>query len=215
MDKVRIYRLSERSITVSWEPGIRPDIHHQVMQLDKRITADSFPGWIENVPAYHTLTVYFDPLKCSPDQEKCLHTLISTETLSGPLTGRTIRVPVVYHKTVAPDLELAAEKLGISIDQLIALHTSRRYHVYMLGFMAGFPYLGELPEELNLPRKSVPAAKVAAGTVAIAGRQTGIYPFDSPGGWYAIGKTSISLFDHGKAYFEPGDEVEFYQVNQF
>jgi inhibitor of KinA len=116
---------------------------------------------------------------------------------------------------VAPDLELAAEKLGISIDQLIALHTSRRYHVYMLGFMPGFPYLGELPEQLNLPRKSVPAAKVAAGTVAIAGRQTGIYPFDSPGGWYAIGKTSISLFDHGKAYFEPGDKVEFYQVNQF
>lgn len=214
MGKVRIYRLSERSITVSLEPGISPETHNKVLQLDKCITAGSFPGWIENVPAYHTLTVYFDPLECSPDPEKYLHTLISTETPPRPLKGRTLRVPVVYHKTVAPDLELAAQKLGISIDQLIGMHTSHRYHVYMLGFIPGFPYMGELPEQLYLPRKSVPAAKVAAGTVAIAGRQTGIYPFDSPGGWYAIGKTSISLFEHGKAYFEPGDEVEFYQVNQ-
>jgi inhibitor of KinA len=121
-------------------------------------------------------------------------------------------VPVIYNEAVAPDLGIAAEKLGLTVPELIRLHTSQLYHVYMLGFMPGFPYMGELPEPLRLPRKAVPTARVAAGTVAIAGHQTGIYPYDSPGGWYAIGKTAISLFDQGKAYFEPGDEVEFYQV---
>lgn len=207
-------RLSERSITICWEPGISEEIHEKVLQLDKRITADSFPGWIENVPAYHTLTVYFDPLDAPADPQQWLQAKMPDDISTDHVKGRILRIPVVYNHEVAPDLALAAEKLGLSIDQLISLHTGHRYHVYMLGFMPGFPYMGTLPEQLRLPRKSVPAARVAAGTVAIAGQQTGIYPFDSPGGWYAIGKTSIPLFDHGKAYFEPGDEVEFYPVNQ-
>lgn len=213
MGKVRIYRLSERAITVSWEPAISPAIHSQVLQHDKLINADSFPGWIENVPAYHTLTVYFDPLRSLANPEHFLQNMITVGVEAIPLHGRTIRVPVTYDPEATPDLTLAAEKLDMTIEQLIGLHTSQKYHVYMLGFMPGFPYMGELPERLRLPRKSVPAARVAAGTVAIAGNQTGIYPFDSPGGWYGIGKTPITLFDHGKAYFEPGDEVEFYQVN--
>jgi inhibitor of KinA len=210
MGKVRIYRLSERSITISWEPVISPEVHAHVLQLDRLITAASFPGWIENVPAYHTLTVYFDPVDGPADPQQWLQDNMPTDFLK----SRVLRVPVVYNHEVAPDLTMAAEKLGLSVDQLVNLHTGRRYHVYMLGFMPGFPYMGTLHEQLRLPRKSVPAARVAAGAVAIAGQQTGIYPFDSPGGWYAIGKTSIPLFDQGKAYFEPGDEVEFYPVNQ-
>jgi inhibitor of KinA len=96
----------------------------------------------------------------------------------------------------------------MEIDQLVRLHTSKTYRVYMIGFMPGFPYMGELPSLLEIPRKAEPT-RMMAGTVAIAGRQTGIYPFDSPGGWYGIGKTTIPLFKDGKAYFEPGDEVQF------
>jgi KipI family sensor histidine kinase inhibitor len=212
MGKLQMYRLSERSVTVSWEPVISPEIHQQVLQADKQVHAGSFPGWIENVPAYHTLTVYFDPQGCPPDPGRYLLELISAAGPSGLSKGRALRVPVIYNEAVAPDLGIAAEKLGLTVPELIRLHTSQLYHVYMLGFMPGFPYMGELPEPLRLPRKAVPTARVAAGTVAIAGHQTGIYPYDSPGGWYAIGKTAISLFDQGKAYFEPGDEVEFYQV---
>ncbi len=214
MGKLQVYRLSERSITVSWDPVISPEIHRQVLEADKRVHAGSFPGWVENVPAYHTLTVYFDPQDGPLDPEGCLLELIQIAGPSGLVKGRIVRVPVIYNEEVAPDLAIAAEKLGLSVRELISLHTSQTYHVYMLGFMPGFPYMGKLPAQLHLPRKSVPAARVAAGTVAIAGLQTGIYPYDSPGGWYAIGKTPISLFDRGKSYFEPGDEVEFYQVNQ-
>jgi KipI family sensor histidine kinase inhibitor len=192
---------------------ISPAIHAQVLQHDKQINAESFPGWIENVPAYHSLTVYFDPLKSPADPAHFLQNLITASVQHVPVPGRTIRVPVRYDPELAPDLAIVAKKLDMTIDELIDLHTSQHYHVYMLGFMPGFPYMGELPEKLRLPRKSVPAARVVAGTVAIAGNQTGIYPFDSPGGWYAIGKTPIALFEHGKAYFEPGDEVEFYRVN--
>lgn len=213
MGKVRIYRSSERSITACWEAVISQEIHAQVLQLDKRTNGASFPGWIENVPAYHTLTVYFDPVKGPADPVGFLETLLPTEWRMTNTEGRIVRVPVMYDPEVAPDLEPAAEKLGLSTDQLIDLHTSQRFHVYMLGFMPGFPYMGILPGQLRLPRKSVPTARVAAGTVAIAGNQTGIYPFDSPGGWYGIGKTSLTLFEKGKAYFEPGDEVEFYQVS--
>jgi inhibitor of KinA len=84
----------------------------------------------------------------------------------------------------------------------------------MLGFMPGFPYMGTLADELVIPRKDIPSPKVKAGSVAIAGHQTGVYPFDSPGGWYVIGHTDIALFRDGKAYFEAGDEVEFYPVTQ-
>lgn len=185
------------------------------MQLDRQLASDPFPGWIENVPAYHTLTVYYEPLHIIFDVRQYLLDMLDKEKLEDEWRHRKLRVPVIYDSAVAPDLEPAADALGLSVKQLIELHTAGKYHVYMLGFMPGFPYMGNLCEQLQLPRKSVPAAKVAAGTVAIAGHQTGIYPFDSPGGWYSIGKTSIPLFQNGHAFFEPGDEVQFYQVNHF
>jgi inhibitor of KinA len=211
MDGVRIYRLSERAITISWESKIDRDIHALVLETDRRICAKPFMGWIENVPAYHTLTVYYDPFVTGYDPSETLEELTATDPGRGRFEGRHLRIPVEYK---GPDLADAAGKLGISIEDLIRLHSSGIYHVYMLGFMPGFPYMGTLADKLVLPRKTVPAAKVQAGSVAIAGHQTGIYPFDSPGGWYVIGHTSIPLFGEGKAYFEPGDEVEFYSITE-
>jgi KipI family sensor histidine kinase inhibitor len=214
MGKLRIQRLSEQAMVVAWEPLISREVHDQVLQLDERVNAASFPGWIENVPAYHTLTVYFDPLAAPADPAQHLEGLLLQQPLRNQSPGRLLRVPVLYDPEVAPDLLPAAQRLGLSVEELVDLHTSQRYHVYLLGFMPGFPYMGILPERLRLPRKHVPSPKLAAGTVAMADRQTGIYPFDSPGGWHAIGKTSIPLFEKGKAYFEPGDDVEFYAVNR-
>jgi inhibitor of KinA len=211
MEEVRIYRLSERALTISWLPKIDREIHALVLETDRRICTRPFPGWIENVPAYHTLTVYYDPFMAEFDPSDLLKEVAARHFESGLFEGRHIRVPVCYEGS---DLDFAAEKLGLSTRELIGLHISRTYHVYMLGFMPGFPYMGTLAEELVLPRKDVPTARVRAGSVAIAGRQTGIYPFDSPGGWYVIGHTSIPLFKEGKAYFEAGDEVEFYPINE-
>ncbi|HLO79409.1 MAG TPA: 5-oxoprolinase subunit PxpB [Chitinophagaceae bacterium] len=211
MEGVRIYRLSERAITISWESKIDRDIHALVLETDRRLCTKPFAGWIENVPAYHTLTVYYDPFIAGFDPSELLEEVATRHHESGRLEGRHLRIPVVYN---GPDLAIAAEKLRINIENLISLHSSGVYHVYMLGFMPGFPYMGTLVDELVLPRKDVPAPKVPAGSVAIAGHQTGIYPFESPGGWYVIGHTSIPLFSAGKAYFEPGDEVEFYSITE-
>jgi inhibitor of KinA len=207
MEEVQIYRLSERAITISWKPKIDLGIHALVLETDRRICTRPFTGWIENVPAYHTLTVYYDPFVSEFDPSELLVEVAARNIESGLFVGRQLKIPVRYEGT---DLPVAAEKLGLSAEELIRLHTSRTYHVYMMGFMPGFPYMGSLPDELVLPRKPVPSSKVLAGSVAIAGRQTGIYPFDSPGGWYVIGYTSIPLFGDGKAYFEAGDEVQFY-----
>jgi len=211
MEEVRIYRLSEEAITISWEPKIDRDINALVLETDRRLYSRPFVGWIENVPAYHTLTVYYDPFVAGFDPTQLLHEVAARNLESSLFSGRKLRVPVQYD---GPDLMMAAEKLGISAREVVNLHHSRKYHVYMLGFMPGFPYMGTLADELVIPRKDVPSPKVKAGSVAIAGHQTGVYPFESPGGWYVIGHTDIELFKDGKAYFEAGDEVEFYPVTE-
>lgn len=211
MEEVRIYRLSEKAITISWEPKIDRDINALVLETDRRLYTRPFIGWIENVPAYHTLTVYYDPFVAEFDPSHLLQEIAARDLESSLFSGRKLRVPVRYD---GPDLLMAAEKLGIPEQEVVRLHHSRHYHVYMLGFMPGFPYMGTLAEELVIPRKDVPSPKVKAGSVAIAGHQTGVYPFDSPGGWYVIGHTDIALFRDGKAYFEAGDEVEFYPVTE-
>lgn len=209
MPDLNIYRLSERALTLAWEPKINRDLHQLVLETDRRICTKPFRGWIENVPGYHTLTVYYDPFITEFDPTGFLKEVAAMNSEGSLFEGRHLKVPVNYN---GPDLNMAADLLKLSEQQLIELHCSRSYHVYMIGFMPGFPYMGTLPEQLVIPRKSVPSSKLAAGSVAIAGYQTGIYPYESPGGWYVIGHTSIPLFENGKAYFEAGDEVEFYPI---
>ena len=206
MAEVSIYRLSEKAITISWEPRIDKEINALVLETDRRISSRPFVGWVENVPGYHTLTVYYDPFVSAFDPSQFLKEVAARDLAASIFQGRNLKVPVRYNGV---DLSLAAEKLGISEEELVHLHHSRTYHVYMIGFIPGFPYMGILPDQLQIPRKSVPSPRVTAGSVAIGGSQTGIYPFESPGGWYVIGHTDIVLFANGKAYFEAGDEVEF------
>lgn len=208
-----MYQLSEAAFTVAWEPEMSPEIHAGVMELDALIASDPFPGWIENVPAYHTLTVHVDPL-LTRDPMDALKSYI------GKMDGRPIRqgkhhrIPVRYDPDLAPDLITAAGLLRLSVEELVQLHSTTVYRVYMIGFMPGFPYLGKLDKRLVLPRKAVPERRVPAGAVAIAGWQTGIYPFASPGGWHVIGSTDVPLFHEGHSLLEPGDEVEFYPVKK-
>lgn len=208
MSDVRIYRLSERALTIEWPAEISLATSAKVLDTDRRIREKPFGGWIENVPAYHTLTVYYDPVLLDvwlPDHLKKL----ALQARAEESRGRLVEIPVFYEGEKAPDLEIVAEKLKVSPREIAEMHSSQTYHVFMLGFMPGFPYMGVLPDALVLPRKAVPEKRVAAGTVAIAGRQTGIYPFDSPGGWYGIGWTPLKMFDNGRSLLDPGDEVKF------
>ena len=132
-----------------------------------------------------------------------------------PPAGSLIRVPVCYEGDLGRDLSKVAERTGRTPEEVVGLHMSRFYEVWMIGFMPGFPYLGELPEALRMERKSIPDPNIPAGSVAIAEEYVGIYPFDSPGGWYVLGRTPWNIVDYSKPkpwLFECGMQVEFYPI---
>jgi inhibitor of KinA len=133
-----------------------------------------------------------------------------------PASGNLIRIPVCYNREFAPDLQLICDTKKMAAADIIHLHTEAPYHVYMIGFMPGFPYMGVVPGAIQAPRLPVPRTQVPAGSVGIAGMQTGIYPFASPGGWNIIGQTPLTIFDVNKlvpALIPAGDSVQFYAVD--
>jgi len=130
---------------------------------------------------------------------------------------RKISIPVCYAEGFAHDIEFIALEKNISIEKIIQLHTEQLYTVYMIGFLPGFPYMGEVKDSIAVPRKNEPRANVAAGSVGIAGKQTGIYPLESPGGWQIIGRTPLKIFDKEKSdpvLLQPGDEIQFYSISE-
>lgn len=193
--------------------AIDPAINHQAHLLATALALDPLPGIIETVPGYASLAVHYDPLALTHAQvcEWLQSRLgLAAETASRPV--KTVEVPVIYD---GPDLDFVAAHCRLTIDEVIRLHTSNPYTVYMMGFTPGFPYLGILPEALRVPRLETPRPKVPASSVALAGAQTGIYPVDSPGGWRLVGRTPLTLFDPQRAppfLFAPGDEIRFLAV---
>lgn len=210
----RIYQLSERAITIEWESVIDKNVHNALMGFDKALKENPIKGWIENVPSYHTLTVYYDPIVAGIDVKDEIETRLANFVPIDVMTTRKLKVPVCYDKQYAIDMPIITERLGLSAEDVVRMHCGEVYRVYMIGFMPGFPYMGKINPKLFLERKSVPSTSIPAGSVAIAGFQTGIYPFDSPGGWYVIGKTPLTLFENGHSTFEPGDEISFEPISE-
>ena len=180
------------------------------------------------VPSYAALTVFYDPVAVLQQSAANLTSyehvcnylvehLNAIRPAKNQQRSRELRIPVCYSGEFAPDLTQMASTLQLTTDEIIRLHVETSYRVYMIGFQPGFAYMGEVDERISFPRKEKPARKVAAGSVGIAGRQTGIYPFDSPGGWMIIGRTPINIFNKAAAnpiYFQPGDQVTFYSINK-
>jgi len=167
-------------------------------------------GVREAVPGYASVTVHYDPEQVTLAQlQATLRNLVKARP-APPLPGRLHRIPVTYD---GPDLEEAARTLGLGVAELVRLHTAPTYRVFMVGFVPGWAYLGPLPEALHLPRRSVPRTHVPAGSVAIAGAQTGVYPLPTPGGWHLIGRTDLPMFipDHDPPLLlRTGDRVKFF-----
>jgi len=222
----RIYALNEQSLTIEFGQEISPAVNFQVMALYHDLQKQPFPGYLESVPAYTTLTVYYDLFHISGIKTKSVQSvsqyvseLISERILLiKPIAHRVLPVlelPVCYDLLLAPDLPWVAEYCRLSIPEIIGLHSRKVYRVYMIGFIPGFPYMGMLPPALEVPRKLRPALSVAAGSVALAGRQTGIYPFTIPGGWQVIGRTPVDLFDVNREPFcslEVGQKIKFVPI---
>jgi inhibitor of KinA len=163
--------------------------------------------------AHGTVTVQFDPDQISYDDLSTAIRRLATRRPPLEEPGRLHRIPVVYD---GPDLEAVAKETGLTPQRVIELHGRPIYRVFLVGFVPGWAYLGPLPDELVLPRRSVPRTQVPAGSVAIAGQETGIYPLDSPGGWHLIGRTPVRLFlpdSDPPSLFRAGDRVKFFALS--
>lgn len=190
----------------------------QVRALGLAVERAGLAGIQEAVPTYRSLAIYYDPLAIGRDALRdlvqALQDSLEDEKEQSP---KIMEIPTVYGGEHGPDLDFVADHTGLSQNEVIGLHAEPLYHVYMLGFMAGFAYLGGLPERLSVPRLATPRLKVPAGSVGIAGTQTGVYPLETPGGWRIIGRTYLRLFD--AAYqvptpILPGDKVRFVRIEK-
>jgi KipI family sensor histidine kinase inhibitor len=210
--------MGDRSLLVELGEKIAPDVNRRVQELMLKLQQARLPGVREFAPGYRSLLVVFDPLTLSPSELKARITEVAGRPGSAGLPqAKLLSVPVFYGGDYGPDLEEVAGRLGISTDEVIRLHTETMYRVYMIGFTPGYPYMGELPAALAVPRRSTPRTRVPKGSVGIAQRQTGIYSVESPGGWQIIGWTPIELFDPTRqlpSLLEMGDRVKFEAVRQ-
>ena len=221
MKNPTFFPLSESAVLLDFGPEVTIEKNKHILKAAAALQKWPFPGFLETVPAYTTLTVYYDPFALpvpSPYQEACRKIEAGLEKLDDlELTGKTVEIPVCYHADFALDMEEVAGNSNLSVEEVIERHTSPAYYVYFLGFTPGFPFLGGMDTSLAIPRKSSPRKQIAAGSVGIAGQQTGIYPVTSPGGWQIIGRTPISLLRLGEkppTLLQAGDYVRFYAISK-
>jgi len=211
----KIVPLGDSSLLVQFGNEIDIRINQRVHALARFVDVSSMQGIIETVPAYATLLIQYDPFLISFTQvREFLREKIFQVEETASRKPRQVEVPVRYGGEYGIDLESVARHLHLQIEDVICIHTHRTYTVFMMGFTPGFPYMGKLDDAIIMPRLETPRTRVPAGTVAIAGSQTGIYPIASPGGWQLIGWTPLQLFDPNSEtpfLFSPGDEVKFYE----
>ncbi|SMO52606.1 5-oxoprolinase subunit PxpB [Solitalea koreensis] len=222
-----IFAISDAALTIDFGNEIHSSLNQKVIALNHCIYSHPFAGFIETVPAYSSLTVFYDVylVKQSISTEYTAFEIVKTyleKALSGIQTSakaesRLVKIPVCYGGSFGPDLDWLCNFTGLNAASIIELHTSVTYQVYMTGFLPGFPYMGIVNENIAAPRKNEPSLKVAAGSVGIAGKQTGIYPLDSPGGWQILGRTPLRLFDPERnepVLIKAGDQVRFYSIDE-
>ena len=208
----RVVPLGDRALLVTLGDRIDSRLHAVVLGLERTLRGAPVPGVLELVPAYASLTVHFDPFATEPERlERWIRETLGRVGAGGEAAppGRLHSIPVRYD---GPDLDEVARRTGLPVSEVIARHTAREYRVYLLGFVPGWAYLGDLDPALVLPRRAEPRTRVPAGSVAIAGEQTGIYPCVTPGGWHLIGSTTVRLFDPAltpPALLAVGDRVRF------
>jgi KipI family sensor histidine kinase inhibitor len=213
----RISRLGEHAWLVAYEPRLDVEINARVTALAARIRRQQWPGVRDIVPGAAALVVHLAP---NADGTRIAEALMALATSTDPPAldrgAPVIEVPVCYGGEFGPDLPEVAQHTALPIDEVVRRHASTEYRVFMLGFLPGFPYLGVVDPALHVSRHAVPRAHVPAGSVGLAGQQTGIYPADSPGGWQIIGRTPLRLFDPAAsppALLRPGDHVRFVPVS--
>ncbi|MDT3401669.1 5-oxoprolinase subunit PxpB [Mucilaginibacter terrae] len=222
-----VYYLSEQAVTVEFGNEISDVLLHRISSFNERLQQNPFPGLQTTVPAYTTLSVFYDALTVlqathMPGRscfEKVQHYLLNLgEKNLSQTSSETppINIPVCYGDDFGPDIADLASQHNLTTQQVINLHTQAIYTVYMIGFVPGFAYMGGLNEQLATPRKATPRQTIPFGSVGIADKQTGIYPLDTPGGWQIIGRTPLKLFDATRSQpslLKAGNLVNFKSIS--
>jgi inhibitor of KinA len=224
-----IFPLGDSAITIDLGNCIEEQLNRRALAIHDWLQAHRFPGFLDIIVAYSSVSIYYDPtvvryskLNNSNGVYYGLEGLLmqaweaTDEMTDEVVEGHLFQIPVCYAREYAPDLEWVATEKQLSPEEVIGLHTSIIYRVYMVGFLPGFPYMGRTDARLEIGRKKQPVSVVAGG-VGIAGIQTGIYPLTSPGGWQIIGRTPISLFNPEEdppIRIQAGDGVQFYPVSK-
>ena len=214
--KPEIKPVGDSALLISFGEVIEEGINGRVQAVARAVEETSFEWLVEVVPAYSSFYVFYDPLRVSyAEVEASIKPLLNAETKS--FEGGLVEVPVVYGGKYGPDIEFVAEHNGLTVDEVVEIHSRPVYRVHFLGFLPGFAYLGGMDERIATPRLEKPRLKVPAGSVGIAGEQTGIYPLESPGGWRLIGRTPLRLFNPSKeppTLLQPGDRVKFVPIEE-
>ena len=216
--KPRILALGDGALTLEFGDRIDPALNAKVMAARDALAALKLGGISDVVPTYRSLTVHFDPLML--DREVLAERLRDAAQAPVKESALTTRwtIPVVFGEEFGPDLADVAHATGRSEAAVIETLCASELRVFLIGFLPGFPYLGELPEWLRLPRRTTPRTAVPANSLAIAGAQAAVYPWQSPGGWHLLGRTPVRLFDLGDAarpaLLAPGDTVRFEPVDR-
>lgn len=218
-DGLRLEPLGDRALLAVLGDAIDPAVNDRVHALAAAIRAAGLPGIHDLVPAYATLAVHYDPEAWAGPGGAPARTLarellaLQGRAAAGAGAGsRLVTIPVRYGGEWGPDLAEVAGHCGLSEAEVVRRHTAGEYRVFMLGFAPGFPYLGGLDPALATPRRPTPRTRIPAGSVGIAGAQTGIYPLETPGGWQIIGRTGLRLFDPAlpePCRLRPGDRLKF------
>jgi inhibitor of KinA len=212
----RISRVGEETWLVEFEPRLDTAINERVLALAAALDRERPAGVFDVVPAYASLAMHAD--LDLVDEVSLMSTLEKLLALDGSRTfgARTLEIPVCYDPPFALDLETVREASGCTASEIVSRHSDVTYRVFMLGFLPGFPYMGLVHESIAVPRRATPRPLVPAGSVGIAGRQTGVYPIDSPGGWQIVGRTPTRLFDAASGeppMVRPGDHVRFVPID--
>lgn len=218
MQNINILTAGDSSILIEFGKEISPEINRKIKATVQLMKEQHIEGVVDVIPAFCSLLINYDPRVISYDEiRKRMQNLVKVDAKSGEEKKKIYEIPVCYGGEYGPDIENIAANAGLSVEEVIKIHSSRDYLIYMLGFLPGFCYLGGLDERIHTPRLANPRIKINAGSVGIGGSQTGIYPLDSPGGWQLMGMTPVKTYDPDREVpilVEAGDYIRFVPIDE-
>jgi len=221
-----IFPLGDNAILIDFGNELNESINQKLLAIFRKIKEQNIPGVLDVVPAYSSLTIHYDVMKIFEKAKgravfdfitDRVKKIVEDDTEITFEENRKISIPVCYDEEFGIDLSYLADEKNLSVEEVIQLHIDKAYRVYMIGFLPGFAYMGEVDQKIQIPRKENPRTQIEAGSVGIAGGQTGIYPLQSPGGWQIIGRTPLQLFNKEKTepvLLQPGDQIKFYPISK-